>query len=102
MNKIEACIAAYPVDPYVEETKDCFPNAPLIVDHSEKYPSFKWNHAIDHCKSEFLALPHSDDLYLPDFLPTMVAALEAQPAAVAAFCMDDFIDKDGRLSLIHI
>jgi GT2 family glycosyltransferase len=44
------------------------------------------NRAMSECTSEFIAFLDADDTWEPDFLSTMVTALDAAPTAVLAYC----------------
>jgi len=47
---------------------------------------FASNHGIKSCKSDFLAIHDDDDAWHPDFLKTLVAALEEKPNWLGAVC----------------
>lgn len=47
-------------------------------------------------KGEYIGYLSSDDLLLPHAISTLVAALQANPQAVVAYCDFDIIDFEGR------
>jgi glycosyltransferase involved in cell wall biosynthesis len=47
------------------------------------------------CAGKYAAILGDDDLWHPEFLSTLVAALERHPQAVVAFCDHDIIDEQG-------
>lgn len=56
-----------------------------------------WNRAARMADTEFVALLHNDDRWRPTFVEKMVAALDAEPEADAAFCGIAVIDTDDRV-----
>ncbi len=48
------------------------------------------------CRGKYVAIVGDDDLWQPDFLATLVPALERDPTLVLAFCDHGIIDGDGR------
>jgi glycosyltransferase involved in cell wall biosynthesis len=48
-------------------------------------------------RGEFLAIYHSDDVYEPAIVEKEVAYLRSHPALGAVFCLDHFIDENGRI-----
>lgn len=68
----------------------------LRRDHSGGRPSVTKNHALPHCRGEFIALLDHDDLFLPDKLTILVDLLRKRPEAVAAFGDARFIDENGH------
>lgn len=55
------------------------------------------NHAAGFAAAtgQYLAILNHDDVLLPDFVATLVAALEREPRAVLAFCDHWIIDEQG-------
>jgi glycosyltransferase involved in cell wall biosynthesis len=53
--------------------------------------------AMSLARGRYIANLHDDDLWAPTFLERLVAALEAEPGAVVAFCDYDIVDEAGRL-----
>ena len=47
-------------------------------------------------RGEIIALLDGDDLYEPNYLSTMVRALDADPAADAVYCRSRFVDMENR------
>jgi glycosyltransferase involved in cell wall biosynthesis len=54
------------------------------------------NTGIGFARGELIAIHHSDDLYHPEMLGREVDFLRATPEVGAVFCLDAFIDEDGR------
>lgn len=54
------------------------------------------NTGIAASRGEFVAVLDADDLYEPAFLTTMIRALQADPAAGAAYCGYRFVDQENR------
>jgi glycosyltransferase involved in cell wall biosynthesis len=54
------------------------------------------NDGIALASGELVGVFHSDDVYLPELVEREVAWLEAHPEAGAVFCVDVFIDGEGR------
>ena len=102
MSRVTASIVTYPGgEKYLQEAIDSindqtYKDFELIVVNDDRNTTLKWNDLIDNCKSEYLWLFHHDDVALPSFLEKMVAALDAQPTAAAAFCYDYVIDGNGN------
>lgn len=59
------------------------------------------NHAIRVASGEFVAFLDSDDVWLPDFLSEIVAALDAQPDALLGYSDFRTIDAIGRVLAGH-
>lgn len=59
-------------------------------------PQGNWNQALGAARGRYVKLFHQDDLLRGDCLTRQVAALEAHPDAVFAFCRRDIIRHDGR------
>jgi len=53
--------------------------------------------ACRHARGKYVAILGDDDLWHPEFLATLVAPLEADPALVLAFCDHSIIDTEGRI-----
>jgi glycosyltransferase involved in cell wall biosynthesis len=100
--RVTVSVITYPGgEKYLQETIDSindqtFKDFKLVVTNDDRNNTIKWNEAIDQCDTEYLWLFHHDDVALPNFLETMVAALDAQPTAAAAFCHDYIIDQNGK------
>lgn len=60
------------------------------------------NAGIRASRGELIAVCHDHDLYEPDFLQEMVAALDAQPGAHYVHCAIHEITQDGRLVRTHV
>ncbi len=54
------------------------------------------NDGIALAHGKFIAVYHADDIYEPEIVEREVAALERFPNAGAVFCLDTFINADGR------
>jgi len=54
------------------------------------------NAGIARCRGELIAVYHADDVYEPTIIEREVAFLQAHADAGAVFCMDTFVDADGR------
>ena len=67
----------------------------IDVDERDMKTYNKWDEAIQTCETEFLALPHADDIYLPDFIEKTVGYLESHPECAAVFTMDYIINEKG-------
>lgn len=67
-----------------------------VVTFDSRHWFVNWNDAIENCKSELLFLAHDDDTYSSSYISEMVAFMEEHPNIVAGFCMDRFIDGEGR------
>jgi glycosyltransferase involved in cell wall biosynthesis len=52
--------------------------------------------AVARATGPYVAILGDDDLWQPDFIATLVAALESHPDVVVAFCDHDIIDSEGR------
>ena len=57
----------------------------------------QWRRAADAATSEFLWIAEADDESDPRFLTRLLAALEARPQAVMAFCDSTAIDESGAI-----
>ncbi len=55
------------------------------------------NRAMALARGEIIAVYHTDDVYGPVIVAKEVAFLQAHPEAGAVFCMDHFIDDEGRV-----
>jgi glycosyltransferase involved in cell wall biosynthesis len=55
-----------------------------------------WNRTAALVQTEYFALCHSDDLYEPEFLETLLHLLTGHPRAFVAHCKVSTIDEDGR------
>jgi glycosyltransferase involved in cell wall biosynthesis len=45
-----------------------------------------WNFALENAKTDLVTLAHQDDVFVPDYVAHLVAALRRHPAAFLAFC----------------
>lgn len=55
------------------------------------------NEAIKMSKGEFVAVYHSDDIYEPTIVEKEVNYLQTYPQVGAVFCLDHFMDYEGRI-----
>lgn len=55
------------------------------------------NKAVGLAKGEFIAIYHTDDIYEPEIVEREVSYLLANPQSGAVFCMDHFMDAEGRI-----
>jgi glycosyltransferase involved in cell wall biosynthesis len=51
------------------------------------------------CTGKYVAILGDDDLWCPNFIATLVDALERNPEAVVAFCDHDIVDETGAVDL---
>lgn len=103
MPKVTVAITTHPGSnrQYLQEAIDSvndqeYRDFKLVVVDDDRTAGEKWNEQLNICDTEYLWIFSHDDVALPGFLGKMVAALDGQPAAAAAFCCDYIIDKDGR------
>jgi glycosyltransferase involved in cell wall biosynthesis len=54
------------------------------------------NDGLARANGEFIAVYHADDVYQPEIVEHEVAFLRRHPECGAAFCLDIFIDANGR------
>lgn len=54
------------------------------------------NDGIARARGKYIAVYHADDVYLPTIVEREVDFLEKHPQAGAVFCLDIFIDPEGR------
>lgn len=54
------------------------------------------NDGIARARGQYIAVYHADDIYHPDIVEREVDFLQRFPAAGAVFCLDVFIDGNGR------
>ena len=54
------------------------------------------NAGIAEARGEYIAIYHGDDVYEPTIVEREVAAFQAHPELGAVFCLDRFIDAEGR------
>lgn len=54
------------------------------------------NDGIALAQGEYIAIYHADDVYEPEIVEREVAALTRFPNAGAAFCLDTFVDAEGK------
>jgi GT2 family glycosyltransferase len=55
-----------------------------------------WNRCVELARAPFVCLAHQDDVYEPEYVARMLAALDARPDAGMAHCRAAAIDADGR------
>jgi glycosyltransferase involved in cell wall biosynthesis len=68
-----------------------------IVRHPQRVGlAANFAHAASLVETPFFCLAHQDDVYAPDYLATLLAALERAPAATFAHCTATAIDGDGN------
>lgn len=67
-----------------------------VVNHdTARGPAASRNAGVSASQGEYLAFLDADDVWRPGMLPTMVAALEANPPVVLAFCDVVPVDEGG-------
>ncbi len=99
MDKLTVILSTYDghkrfIDETLESLKD---NGVIpVVINNGKRAADNWNEAIRNCQTEYLFLPHSDDVYLPGFCERTIAYLDAHPDASAVFTCDYIIDEKGK------
>jgi glycosyltransferase involved in cell wall biosynthesis len=54
------------------------------------------NDGIAMAKGDFIAVYHSDDIYHPEIVEREAAFLRKHPEAAAVFCLEVFMDADGK------
>ena len=54
-----------------------------------------WNRAMEIAKSEYFVIAHQDDVYEPEYLATLLHAVQSHPRAFAAHCKARTIDEHG-------
>jgi hypothetical protein len=82
----DASLAA--IEPYAGRVK--------ILRQQNQGPSAARNYGVRESSGELLAFLDADDRWRPTMLERMVAALDANPAAVMAYCDVAVIDSEGR------
>lgn len=55
------------------------------------------NRSIRLARGDFVAIYHADDIYEPEIIEREVQFLRENPEAGAVFCLDHYIDLDGRI-----
>ncbi len=55
------------------------------------------NKVASMARGELIAIYHSDDSYQPDIVAKEVAYLQAHPEVGAVFCLEHFMDEQGRI-----
>ena len=81
----EVCVAAAAADPRVR-----------VVRHPTNVGmAVNWTSAVDAARGRYFAKLDDDNRYLPTFLATLLAALQAAPQAGVAFCDEWVIGPDG-------
>jgi glycosyltransferase involved in cell wall biosynthesis len=60
------------------------------------------NAGILEARGDYIAVCHDHDLYKPDFLAEMVAALDRHPSALYVHCAIDVVGQDDRQMQTHI
>lgn len=58
-----------------------------------------WNRCAELVRTPFFCLAHQDDVYRPEYLATLLRALEPRPSALAAHCRATTLDAAGRESI---
>lgn len=83
---------------YLQETVESIKEQGIepIVLMDDRVAGHKWDEAIETCTTEYLSLPHHDDVYLPGFFEAEVAYLDSHPECAAVFTMDYLIDGTGK------
>lgn len=56
-----------------------------------------WNECLKRAEGKYISIAPSDDTARPEFLETMVGALEAYTDVDLAVCQFDFVDSDGNV-----
>ena len=72
---------------------------PRIALHRNERPlgiGANWNRAAALVRTPLFCLAHQDDVYRPEYLAVMTAALAAKPEAAAAHCRAFTLDEGGR------
>ena len=100
MSSVEAWIATYPGAnaSFLNQTVESLNEqgiSPHVVSDS-RLPHLKWNEAIESCTSDYIFLPHHDDVYLPGYVKELSNYLDTHPSVVAVFCLDYLIDATGK------
>lgn len=67
-----------------------------VLQQENRGPSAARNLAIANSSGEFLGCLDGDDWWKPEFLATMLAALERNPQAVMAYCDPQLVDSLGK------
>ncbi len=67
-----------------------------VIQHATRQGiAANWNFAASLADTEYFALVHQDDWYVPEFVSTMVDALTAEPGAALAHCKVAAMDASG-------
>lgn len=65
--------------------------------HDETVPlGANFNRCLDYVDADYYCIMHADDEYQPDYLETMLDALDQNPEAILAFCNAYIIDKFSK------
>lgn len=99
MSTVEAWVATYPGgERFLHETVESLREQGIEpkVSNDDRPVYEKWNEAIEVCTSDYLALPHHDDVYLPNWSAEMSRYLDTHQDVVAAFCLDYLVDEKGK------
>lgn len=57
----------------------------------------QWNKGIELSKGDYCWIAESDDFCEPNFLETLVAQVMSYPDVSVAYCIPQFVDKEGQL-----
>lgn len=57
----------------------------------------QWNKGVYMAKGKYIWIAESDDLAKPEFLDTLVSALQSSPDAVLSYCQSDRITSEGAV-----
>jgi len=58
---------------------------------------FNLNHGIEQANGDYIAIYHGDDIYLPTIVAEEAAYLQSHPSSAAVFCLDDYMDEQGKI-----
>jgi GT2 family glycosyltransferase len=70
-----------------------------LIRHDTHFPSGEdnWNRCFNYAKGEFVAIFHSDDIYLPDMVARQVDIFKKFPHATGVFTQADVIDEQDQI-----
>ena len=72
-----------------------FGNVLRYIRQENRGPAAARNTGIQAAQGEFIALLDADDLWQPDFLATLVPALESDPSLAGVYSGTQFVDANG-------